>query len=404
MLTFPCPYTLSDTYLNVVIVMQNMSGIVDVAIGLVFVYLLLSLICCSLTEMAETVIFKERGKKLCTGLFELFGGDNGNDSTQKSFAFLDAFYKNPLIYSLYKGHAAISKNSNTDKTIQLVLPKNLPSYIPPKTFALAFISQILEGQTLSTATLADNIANTPLLPDDLRISLKTLVESAGNDLNAAIQNIEDWYSGMGNRVSGWYKKHTQGVTLVFACLITVLGNVDTITIAKSLMVDDTLRQEIVNAAGQYAKIGMKPSPALAEKETAANKLKQEIESLGKDSSQDGALKSKQAELDLLNASIADIKQDYCKAQALAPKQCYSAQMKQIATLSNLGLPIGWQGDDPRTKLTCANWLAKLLGWLITALSVSLGAPFWFDMLNKVMNFRSALKPQEPGDKTAEGKA
>ncbi|MGZ8918007.1 MAG: hypothetical protein ACXW0T_07275 [Methylobacter sp.] len=53
--------------------MQQVSGILDVAIGLVFIYLLLSLICSALTEAAEGFL-KLRGKKLCEGLIELFGG------------------------------------------------------------------------------------------------------------------------------------------------------------------------------------------------------------------------------------------------------------------------------------------------------------------------------------------
>jgi hypothetical protein len=39
-------------------------------------------------------------------------------------------------------------------------------------------------------------------------------------------------------------------------------------------------------------------------------------------------------------------------------------------------------------------LKYLLGWLITACAVSFGAPFWFDMLNKIMVVRSTIKPQE----------
>jgi hypothetical protein len=32
------------------------------------------------------------------------------------------------------------------------------------------------------------------------------------------------------------------------------------------------------------------------------------------------------------------------------------------------------------------------GWLLTALAISLGAPFWFDMLGKVISIRAATKP------------
>ena len=35
-----------------------------------------------------------------------------------------------------------------------------------------------------------------------------------------------------------------------------------------------------------------------------------------------------------------------------------------------------------------------LGWLTTALAIMLGAPFWFDVLNKFMIVRSTVKPDE----------
>jgi hypothetical protein len=41
-----------------------------------------------------------------------------------------------------------------------------------------------------------------------------------------------------------------------------------------------------------------------------------------------------------------------------------------------------------------SWTLKIIGWLLTALAVSLGAPFWFDLLNKFIVIRSAVKPRE----------
>jgi hypothetical protein len=45
-------------------------------------------------------------------------------------------------------------------------------------------------------------------------------------------------------------------------------------------------------------------------------------------------------------------------------------------------------------------LVQILGWLLTALALSLGAPFWFDMLNKFINLRGAGdKPKREDQKT-----
>ena len=79
-------------------------------------------------------------------------------------------------------------------------------------------------------------------------------------------------------------------------------------------------------------------------------------------------------------------------------------------LNEVGFPIGWspapQFSTPTASMepygTCGAWLQMIFGWLITAVATMLGAPFWFDMLNKFMVIRSTVKPQEKsGDEGSE---
>ena len=55
------------------------------------------------------------------------------------------------------------------------------------------------------------------------------------------------------------------------------------------------------------------------------------------------------------------------------------------------MPIGWRNQDLRDP---DYWAGATPGWLLTAFAVSLGAPFWFDLLNRVMVIRSTVKPRE----------
>lgn len=48
----------------------------------------------------------------------------------------------------------------------------------------------------------------------------------------------------------------------------------------------------------------------------------------------------------------------------------------------LGLPIGWSAENTEGPFT-----EQLLGWLVTIAAVSLGAPFWFDLLGKLSQLR-----------------
>src|ERR1700686_19931 len=41
-----------------------------------------------------------------------------------------------------------------------------------------------------------------------------------------------------------------------------------------------------------------------------------------------------------------------------------------------------------------DWFSRGAGWCLPIAAVSLGAPFWFDVLSKFINFRSAGQPPE----------
>jgi len=71
----------------------------------------------------------------------------------------------------------------------------------------------------------------------------------------------------------------------------------------------------------------------------------------------------------------------------------------ITETKNLQLPLGWNqnpldgASDPTiVPNNFPDWLLKILGLLATTIAISLGAPFWFDLLNKIVNIRTALKP------------
>ena len=84
-------------------------------------------------------------------------------------------------------------------------------------------------------------------------------------------------------------------------------------------------------------------------------------------------------------------------------------------LGTLGLPIGWRPCatcyHTRFKFTDECWLGcwkynltgagglTIFGWLLTAFAVCLGAPFWFDMLNRLVNLRgTGANPAEKDGK------
>jgi hypothetical protein len=57
----------------------------------------------------------------------------------------------------------------------------------------------------------------------------------------------------------------------------------------------------------------------------------------------------------------------------------------LGTLTQFDLPLGWRALPE----TLNGWLLKIVGLALTTFAVSLGAPFWFDVLKKIGNPRLA---------------
>jgi hypothetical protein len=60
----------------------------------------------------------------------------------------------------------------------------------------------------------------------------------------------------------------------------------------------------------------------------------------------------------------------------------------------LGKLIGW--EKPVTDHSVGDLVRHFPGWFLTIVAVSLGAPFWFDVLNKIVKLRNAGRVPEKG--------
>lgn len=311
------------------------STILDVMVGLAFVYLLLALICTTVNEWLSGIM-KTRGKMLEKGITGLLQEQPFGDGQ-----LLDYFKGHPLI--------AAQRESSDSK----------PSYIAPRTFALALMDLVTHHKPgpIEFSDLEAGIANLP--EGCVKKSLLAVIQNTNREVGQAQQRIEDWFTDAMDRVSGWYKRYKQILTVIIASILTIFVNADTIGIANRLWVNPVLREEIVNRA-----------------------------------------KANQAELnDLITAEYSDAKNP--KPARPIVKQPGNPHTANVERLHNQLEDIaGWTGDWRKSGGSFAGliWLAMIHvpGWILTMIAVSLGAPFWFDILNRVMNIRAAGKsPAEP---------
>ncbi|MGH8553602.1 MAG: hypothetical protein ACRERS_09940, partial [Methylococcales bacterium] len=271
-------------------------------------------ICTVITEFVEAFL-KKRSTHLWMGLKEMLHDPDGKN-------ILTQLYEHPTIFSLYQGNYQPGG-------------KNLPSYIPSARFAAALLDIVApDGQANNLDTIKEAVEK---LPDNrLKGALKPIVNKVGTDIKQVQADIASWYDDTMERVSGWYKRHTQIVTLALGFVVAAAFNADTIGISTGLARDRAMREAFVAVAQGYA--AQPPS----------------------------------------GNSAKDFGTFLDEVQSKSP---------------DIGLPIGW---SPRTTPAGSDilaWLLKLLGFAFTGAAVSLGASFWFDTLKKLINIRSALKPQ-----------
>ena len=204
------------------------SGVLDVAIGVAFVYLLLSLICSAVTEGIAR-IFAMRSSNLKDGIRNLL-------DDQGEVGYVQALYEHPLISGLYR-------QGWFDR---LVRRDGKPSYIPSRTFALALFD-ILDGTGKTVRQVQTAVAG--IGNEQIKKTLLPLMDGT-EDLAAARANVEGWFNDAMERVSGWYKRKAQIIILLVALAVSVAFNVDTFEVTTTLWHDTAIRESIVAAAQQ----------------------------------------------------------------------------------------------------------------------------------------------------------
>jgi hypothetical protein len=295
------------------------SEILEVAVGIGFLYLLLSLVCSAITEGIARA-FAMRSGTLRSGVRNLLG-DPGGKGLAKDF------YNHPLVKGLYR-------QSWFDRIIGR---DGKPSYISSRTFALALFDTLVSTDPVPDsqdfASVRGKVVEIP--NDDLKRALLVCMDSAHEDLNQARANVERWFEEAMERVTGWYKRKMQLIIVGVAATVSVALNIDSFEITNALWNDAALRDAVV---------------AAAQKNTGQT-LADDLGVIGE-------------------------------------------------RLGELGLPLGWS-SVPEGFM---GWSAKVAGLMFTTVALSLGAPFWFDLLNRFMgvgssgrspNMPSAPNPPRP---------
>lgn len=362
------------------------SDVLEVVIGLLFIYLLLSLLATTINEIITTTVSQARGKILQKAIRTMLSDqfepkkdlddqpkpDGGDPAPAKQVQDEDLgvrFYEHPMIYRFAKKGK-----------------RGLPSYLTKRNFSLVLVDLLGDKSTPERTLESIKATVEKMRPGGTRTIMMTLIEDAQGDINRFKHLLERWFDEMMDRASGWYKRHVQKVLVGIGFVLSMLFNADTFQIARTLAADPEKRMQLVGMVEDYMEKTARPDTAQGHIDSLANRTL--VARLCREATSDSAY--------------------WCRMDSLHNQVDYLVKDELKQAVGVLGL--GWKQPPYEYSkkecylayaMKCLDWyreqlsLSQFFGWIITAFAISLGAPFWFDMLNKVMKIRGAGgKPED----------
>jgi hypothetical protein len=313
------------------------STILDVAAGIIFGFLAISLFTSASVEAINSAL-NVRVNNLRTGIMALVNDPNFTGLAKQ-------LYEHALINPLGPGASDPAKNA--------------PAYVEKLQFAEALLDvtgltaatpaaaaqapgpEAVAALTARMAALNDQVAK--ISDPQIKQLLQGMIARCGGDMGRLKTDLANWFDNAMDRLSGDFKRRTQVMTFVIALVTALVINLDTIRVGTLLWGQTGLAEELKSVTI--------PSSAPTDVNGVISTEKQVIDSLDR--------------------------------------------------LAQEGFPVGWSPghfmdieDTPGHWEAIWNeppsiWYRPLLGWLITAVAALFGAPFWFDALQSIIRLKGA---------------
>ena len=424
----------------------------DVVIGLVFIYLLYSLLATVMSEIFATA-FKLKALNLREAIGRMLEDidipdaatpTTGNKEDNRlmdsiKFAkktkgdFVNTFYQHPKIVKL--GSSGVFGTPSSYK----------PSAFSDTIFSILGIDGMANKAVLDDPDLT--ALKKAFAPATARF-VKGLWENSFGDIATFRWKLEDWFNQTMEQSIEWYKRKIRVITLCIGFIMAWLFNADTFKMINTLSTDDKAREQLVQMATAYIEKGQSQgtqqpnaNPEIIKAITTLGAQINAIDSSIKISRADSAkmrttdsLEKRKKELinqvaslqgskslDSLQHIKKQLEQDIANANAVMgigawPADSvtvhYDSTLKKVIYIPQID-PGGLNSSDSKIRDgmiyldSCKKPAyffrilgSNFLGFLLTAFAISLGAPFWFDLLNKLMSLRTAVKESTKAKGTA----
>lgn len=398
----------------------NLPSLLDVLLSLTFVFFVASLFVSGIWEFISTILRDKRATLLHNSLKHLLSDP----------AFADLIYGHPLI----RGLVIRRKLRPLERVFRRLLDREIdpltnrvvlrPAYIAPDVFA-----RVLLGLVQQHAPVPDPptgpATNFPLqnnlqtltgwvgtLPDstmaldadalgELQAVLTALLQDADESnggVRKVLESIVDWYNAYMDRVSGYFKQYSQRGIRWVALAVVVLFNIDALHLTVRLYRDPVLRELTVGQATAVVRaVGDSLDQTVARRAVAEQAVRQQfrLDSANRADQPADTLRQLTLRRDSLLTDIN--RQTTSRVDSLE-------HQRTVLAAESLGLqqlPIGWGtfAEDFNDPVNGGWWFVgkMVAGWAMMTAALSFGAPFWFDVLVKLVNIRNVGK--KPGADT-----
>jgi hypothetical protein len=451
------------------------SKILEVVIGIIFVFLLYSLMVTAIQELISSFLFL-RARLLQKAIRRMLIDDrtikykNGNNSYFKRLVlrienYLAFFI--PCMIRLWKKEVNFSTFFYDQPGIKYLGISNWykrPSYIKPETFAKTIYDILTNNNDqdlddpskINMALLNNNFLHNEItysIDPETLLYIKSLWKDSSQNVDIFKQSLINWYNESMERLTGSYKRSTQLYVFVIGILTAFIFNVDTIKITDKLSKDDNARTELTKLASTYLEnhdinnlvdtVKRKGENNENSIDTLSREVNKVFAMLKEDINQPNNLiaigwkipddfdksilidsllsietaKNKIAKLSLCEECMQRIFINRLnkleKSENQKTKETYLRIIKPIISIDTIEEKnISKIKTIFNTKTSLKNGIKlnifekikyvicfafsdfrTLIGLLITAIAISIGAPFWFDLLNKFINIRGTGSKQ-----------
>jgi len=460
--------------------------IINVVIGLVFIFLLYSLFVTAINEGIAGLI-QRRARTLYDGIKNMLS-NTPDRQLPRWLLFLEWIGIGAIIIKKAAGNKTFSALTNRavakkdhDTAVHLYelfynhpIIKNYgqsdlfskPSYIPDRNFS-SILVDVIKNLDPANANVAATFQNVKDAFEKNKADIETEVASiisyhlneAAGDLDVLKQRLQTWFNDTMDRVSGWYKRHTHYWLFAIGIVLATALNIDTIAISNLLSKDQKAADQLATmgtAAAGNSMLSGKDSVITREAlDTIRNNMKQVNTLLGlgwgdygrSDSAFTAHLRGAKWRVNGHIWKRYPLEEDYQQsvtffnthkdslftawtgypvpgkpklsdsvkkpAPTTKPDSAAMAKAKAAAITDSMARAAYSRFNNHTDSLAqvlffdkemaahkyrveaayiwyVLTW-TKLFGFLITAIAISLGAPFWFDLLNKLVSLRASGK-------------